>query len=116
MGPEQEHVGNRVSEIKAQKTISVCGLKQFGETICFKLIPRPHNQMWLFAPCLYSGGSKDRGKIDIKRALQSFDSKQASVERLREKSVKSFTTWQVLKTPFFHLPSLLFLSRFLILR
>lgn len=113
MGSEHGHAGNRISGIKARKTISGCGLKHFKATICFKLIPRPHNEMWFSALCLNSGGSEDRGKIDIKRAC---DSKQPSVGRPGEKSVKSFTTWQILKSPFLSSPSLLFLSTFLIPR
>lgn len=103
VGSEHGHVGNRVSGMKAWKTISVCGLKHFKATICFKLIPRPHNEMWFSAPCLKSGGSEDRGKIDIKRAC---DSKQPSVGRPGEKSVKSSTTWQILKSPFLSSPLL----------
>ena len=40
-----------------------------------------------------------RGK-HIKRALKCFDSNQPSVERLRERGVKKFTIWQILKIVF----------------
>ena len=69
-----EHVGNRVSKIKDWKTISFCGLNHFRGNICFKWIPRPHIEVWIFSPflCGGGGGCMDQRKTDINKSFEVF--------------------------------------------